>query len=314
MIAHPTCSIGNHTHFSALSKAEQVAVKQRYCLHSLLCLAYQVTRSALMCLWLALILSSPLVASEFINYCREKLEKAESLFAECKLNTRPLLREFLPGGRGAPVKEVHRVWLASLEAQGHFGFGCVLDEASNVRFFGIYFALEPRSHRLVGGADLVFADFSGNVGLRTKDGTFFVLLAMHGFARPGWRARTTSIDCVMPPFDPDANSTLFDRGRMLVSVGPLQKGVASVRTCWNVDRGMDERNCANSLYYVFLNERNARLLYISPLADTMIAANGQVSMRKSNFDGLCKARDSAPIGYSGFMKEACGLQTQEFWK
>jgi hypothetical protein len=294
-------------YFPAFCESPQQPTKLRCRLHS----AYRLIRSTLVALGLTLTLTSPLRASEFIDYCRGKLARAEPLFAECKRNAQPLVREFLPGGRGPAVQEEHRVWLAPTEAQGRFGLGCVLDGQGKARFFGIYFALDPRNHHLIGDANLTFADFSGNVGFRAKDGKLFVLLAMHGFTVPGeQRVLTTSKDCVAPPFDPMTDATLLDDGKTLVSLRASTKGIIDVRTCWNVQNGIDEKKCVIRPYYSFMNERSDGILYITPLGDTIITRTNRILMRKNNFDTVCNDEYRARLNYSGFMKEACALQTE----
>jgi hypothetical protein len=273
--------------------------------------AHQALRGVVAAFGLALFLAGPLAASEFVEYCREKLGKAEALLGECRQHARPSVREFLPGGRGPAVKEEHRVWLAPSEARGSLGLGCVLDEQGNARFFGIYFSLDPQSHVLVADSNITFADFDGNVGFQTKEGKRFVLLAMHGFGSPGGRVRTKTGNCVMPPFDRETNSTLLDNERTSLTItSPYDDGIVTVRLCSGVDRGLDEKKCDTRQYYSISNKEMSEVIYFAPLRDTIITRNIGIFIRRSTFDSLCNSARHSPVEYAEFLKEACSLRTK----
>src|SRR5262245_30644823 len=106
--------------------------------------------------WLGL--STYAGASEFLRLCQASMAGADALALECKTKARPFKREFLPGGRGPGVMEEYFAWFDTTSVTSHFGFGCVLGPSDRVRFFGIYFALEPQNFRLANSAAFGFID------------------------------------------------------------------------------------------------------------------------------------------------------------
>src|SRR5262245_23981819 len=87
-------------------------------------------------------------ASEFIRVCNESKEHADALINECKSKARPFSRQFFPGGSGAPVQEVFSAWFNIKNDKTNFGFGCVIGPSHEIRFFGIYFAIDPSNFEL----------------------------------------------------------------------------------------------------------------------------------------------------------------------
>ena len=261
---------------------------------------------------LILILSGPLPAKGFLSLCQETRSKAEALVAKCKENARSFGRDFYPSGRGPLVREEHRAWFDTSVDGEHFGVGCVLDGRNGVRFFGMYFALNPKSFHIANVAEFAFVDFNGNVGLRASDGKTFIMLAIHGLTPPREQTQTRVGNCSIPTFDQDTNSTLLGNKKTLLSITPLNKGMLHVRTCYGVDKGIDVNNrCSAEEYYSFLNESTSAVLYVSPLGEIFITQEARLMIKKKVFDIMCGARRLSPVEYSNFIKETCNLRVGE---
>lgn len=202
--------------------------------------------------------------SAFMQLCNASIAKIEPFLAECRKNARPFKRSFYPSGSGAPVPEEHAAWFDMPEARSHFGFGCVLGPNNQVRFLGLYFAVNPDNFRQANSTEFAFIDFDGDVGLRPVDRAQFILLAVRRFSVPGREPDPIERNCQPTSFDPVSRETVF---RIRAKQDWLEifkvsgDNPSTITQCSDRELPYDPNRCFSAKYHFVLGQREAPIIF-----------------------------------------------------
>lgn len=241
-------------------------------------------------------------ASDFSRLCQSSMQRAESLFAECRQNARPFARNFYPSASRAPTPEEHRVWFNTTDPTEHFGLGCVLGPKQEIRFFGIYFFLDADKFRKANDASLTFVDFDGNVGLRAADGVHFTLLSVHRLTPPN-----------ATPTNRDGNCQAASLQRSNVSVSKvgdwyrihrIDAGPPLTATyCLDREIRFEPRQCASQEVRSFVNNTESPIIYGE--ISLLVSEEGRLFVGRNIVRGLCERGTRPLLEYYQIVTEAC---------
>jgi hypothetical protein len=254
-------------------------------------------------IWLGLL--SCVQASEFLRLCQQSMAKAESFLAECRAKARPFKRVFLPGGHGPPSPEEHAAWFDPENGGSHFGFGCVLGGKGEVRYLGIYFALQPSSFRLANSAPFSFVDFQGNVGLRPSERNHVTFLAVHKFTPPGTTRTHWDRNCEIGRYDPATNETADNRGHGFYFHRVNGEDPAEITQCSSREpeyRYIKE-NCHTRYYKSFLSSDRSAVIYSD--ASIKITESARLYVERGILDKICSTSFRSAREFINFIAELC---------
>lgn len=238
--------------------------------------------------------------NEFLRMCNASMAKAEAFVAECKSKARPFSRNFYPGGHGVPVKEFHSAWFEAADQDAHFGFGCVLGPKQEVRFLGMYFAVNPASFRAANKASFAFIDFDGNVGLEPAN----ILLAIHRLTPPGEKPGSRDKNCEIGQFDSATNQTATAAGNGFFRIERIED-TDPLKLVRCLDRKIEirETGCNNSEIKSFLNDTKSPIIYSEPL--TWITVEGRLFIEAKIFNKICLEGQRPAMERLNFIREVC---------
>jgi len=243
-------------------------------------------------------------ASEFMRLCKSAMERAPLLLDECRQNARLFTGSFSLGGTGLAVPEEHRAWFEIADSASHFGFGCVLGQRDEVRFFGIYYFLKADNFRQANHESLAFIDFNGNVGMRAGDGNMFTVLAVHRITPPGRKSDLRDRNCELGHFDAGSNVTAAKLGDWFSIFKVESDEPVTITRCHDREIRYAKDQCVSQKYRSFINNTTSRVV----AGDTIIVTEeGRLFVSEQAFRNVCELGGRPVVERMNFVKELCEI-------